>query len=168
MHRFILYYQASERMWSYQFTRDVTVERQLKATCFPDKTFCTFAVSTFLRFSCYYSKYISCQVKESVLATDYELTSLTRGGYRIFSRRGCTRLLLYFNTNKPQSFFLQNTSCIRKPRVISEEGGGGVRTPCTLPLDSPLLTIARQSTQMFLEGSNEGLCFSTSCFNVHW
>ena len=33
-------------------------------------------------------------------------------------------------------FFLQNTSCIRKPQVIS--GGGGVRTPCTLPLDPPL------------------------------
>ena len=32
-------------------------------------------------------------------------------------------------------FFLQNTSCIRKPQVIS---GGGVRTPCTLPLDPPL------------------------------
>ena len=35
-------------------------------------------------------------------------------------------------------FFLQNTSCIRKPQVIS--GGGGVRTPCTLPLDPPLCT----------------------------
>ena len=31
-------------------------------------------------------------------------------------------------------FFLQNTSSIRKPQVIS----GGVRTPCTLPLDPPL------------------------------
>ena len=30
---------------------------------------------------------------------------------------------VYFNTNKPHSFFLQNTSCIRKPQVIS--GGGG-------------------------------------------
>ena len=40
---------------------------------------------------------------------------------------GCTRLLLYFNTNKPHSFFfLQNTSCIRKC------------TPCTQPLDPPL------------------------------
>ena len=29
----------------------------------------------------------------------------------------------------------QNTSCIRKPQVIS---GGAVRTPCTLPLDPPL------------------------------
>ena len=33
-------------------------------------------------------------------------------------------------------FFLQNTSCIRKPQVIS---GGGGRTPCTLPLDPPLV-----------------------------
>ena len=57
----------------------------------------------------------------------------SRGGSRIFFRRGCTRLLLCFNTNKPH-FFLQNTSCIRKPQVIS----GGVRTPCTLPLDPPL------------------------------
>ena len=32
-------------------------------------------------------------------------------------------------------FILQNTSCIRKPQVI---GGGGVHTPCTLPLDPPL------------------------------
>ena len=31
-------------------------------------------------------------------------------------------------------FFSQNTSCIRKPQVIS----GRVRTPCTLPLDPPL------------------------------
>ena len=34
-------------------------------------------------------------------------------------------------------FFWQNTSCIRKPQVISG-GGGEVRTPCTLPLDPPL------------------------------
>ena len=40
-----------------------------------------------------------------------KLVSLTvrvqsRGGSRILFRRGCTRLLLYFNTNKPHSFFL--------------------------------------------------------------
>ena len=35
-------------------------------------------------------------------------------------------------------FILQNTSCIRKPQVI---GGGGVHTPCTLPLDPPLVGI---------------------------
>ena len=64
-----------------------------------------------------------------------------RGGSRIFFKRGCTRLLLYFNTNKTHSFFflfLVNTSCIRKPQVISGEGGGAVRTPCTLLLDPPL------------------------------
>ena len=33
-------------------------------------------------------------------------------------------------------FFGQNTSCIRKPQIIS---GWGVRTPRTLPLDPPLL-----------------------------
>ena len=60
MHRFILYYQAAERMWCYQFNRDVTIEQQCKATCFADKTFCTFAVSIYLWFSFYYSKYISC------------------------------------------------------------------------------------------------------------
>ena len=65
-------------------------------------------------------------------------TILLRGGSRISFRRGCTRLLHHFNTNKQQSFFfLHNTSCIRKPLVIS--GGGGVCTPCTLPLDLPLL-----------------------------
>ena len=31
-----------------------------------------------------------------------------------------------------------NTSCIRKPQVISEGGwGGGVRTPCTPPRSAP-------------------------------
>ena len=44
-----------------------------------------------------------------------------RGGSRIFFRRGCTRLLLYFNTNKPHSF-------CRIPVVLenrrSSQGGG--------------------------------------------
>ena len=39
-------------------------------------------------------------------------------------------------------FFWQNTSCIRKPQVISR-GGGEVRTPCTLPLDPPLNMLSR-------------------------
>ena len=60
-----------------------------------------------------------------------------RGGSRIFFRRGCTRLLLYFNTNKP--LFLQKTSCIRKPQVISGGGGGGgaPRPPPPHPLHPP-------------------------------
>ena len=45
--------------------------------------------------------------------------------------------LVSYSTSTPINdiVFLQNTSCIRKPTVIS---GGGVLTPCTLPLDPPL------------------------------
>ena len=59
-----------------------------------------------------------------------------RGGSRIFLGGGA---LISCSTSTPINhivFFLQNTSCIRKLQVIS--GGGGVRTPCTLPLDPPL------------------------------
>ena len=56
-----------------------------------------------------------------------------RGGSRIFFRRGCIRLLLYFNTNKPQ-----NTSCIRKLQVTS----GGA-------LDPPLEQISSLETFRF-------------------
>ena len=60
-----------------------------------------------------------------------------RGGSRIFFSRGCTRLLLYFNTNKPHSFFFRRIPVVLENRR-SSQGGGGVRTPCTLPLDLPL------------------------------
>ena len=65
-----------------------------------------------------------------------------RGGSRIFLRRGYTRLLLDFNTNKLHSFLfvffflLQNTSCIRKPQVISR-GGGGAHTLHPPPISTP-------------------------------
>ena len=78
-------------------------------------------------------------------------TCITGADPGFFFRRGCTRLLLYyFNTNKPHSlfFFLQNTSCIRKPQVIS----GGVRTPCTLPLDPPLYNTPQRSRRFAVIG----------------
>ena len=62
---------------------------------------------------------------------------LLRGGSRIFLGGAA---LVSCSTSTPIDhidFFSQNTSCIRKPQVIS--GRGGVRTPCTLPLDPPLL-----------------------------
>ena len=39
--------------------------------------------------------------------------------------------------NHAHSFFLQNTSCIYIENRRSSQGGG-VHTPCTLPLDPPL------------------------------
>ena len=66
--------------------------------------------------------------------------TLYRGGSKIFFRRGA---LVSCSTSTPINhivFFLQNTSCIRKPAGhLGGEGGGGLRTPCTLPLDPPLL-----------------------------
>ena len=64
--------------------------------------------------------------------------SQTRGGSRIFFRRGCTRPLLYFNTNKPHSFFCRIPVVLENRR--SSQGVGGGHTPCTLPLDPPLQT----------------------------
>ena len=58
-----------------------------------------------------------------------------RGGSGIFFRKGCIRLLLYFNTNKPHSFFLAEYQLYWK---TAGHLRGGVRTPCTLPLDLPL------------------------------
>ena len=70
---------------------------------------------------------------------------IARGGSRIFFRRGCTRLLLYFNTNKPHSFFFGGgIPVVLENRRSSQVGGGGVRTPCTLPLDPPLIAIANK------------------------
>ena len=56
--------------------------------------------------------------------------------------------LVSWSTSTPintKVFFLKkNTSCIRKPQVIS--GGGGMHTPCTLSLDPPMhiLTLWRE------------------------
>ena len=72
--------------------------------------------------------YLRTSISSRVFKITFQRNRRFRGGSRIFFRRGCNRLLLYFNTNKSHSFFLQNTSCIRKPQVISG-GGGGVYPP---------------------------------------
>ena len=69
------------------------------------------------------------------LAKNYLFKSLkaqvaAQGGIHDFFRRGCTRLLLYFNTNKPHSFFC------RIPVVLEAVGhlrGGGVAPPAPSP-----------------------------------
>ena len=73
----------------------------------------------------------------STLQNDVEM--FLQGRIQYFFRRGCTRLLLYFNTNKPDFFFfLQYTSCIRKPQVISG-GGGGAQPLHPPPRSAPVL-----------------------------
>ena len=62
----------------------------------------------------------------------YETLASVRGGSRIFLGEGFTRLLLYFNTHKPHSFFL----FCRIPLVVlenrrSSQGG------CAPPAPSP-------------------------------
>ena len=58
-----------------------------------------------------------------------------RGGSRVFFRRGCTCLLLYINTNKPNSFFF-----CRIPVVLENPGhlrGGGVHPQHPPPRSAP-------------------------------
>ena len=54
-----------------------------------------------------------------------------RGGSRIFFRRGCTRLLFYFNTNKPHSFlfFCRIPVVLENRRSSRGRGGGGWCAP---------------------------------------
>ena len=95
--------------------------------------------------------YIIFDLRESSISRKWRrhfARRIWQGRIQDFFRRGCSRLLLYFNTNKPHIFFLQNTSCIRKPQVIS---GGGVRTPCTLPLNPPL--VFELSIRLFYAGA---------------
>ena len=87
--------------------------------------------------------------------------SVIRGGSRIFFRRGCTRLLLYFNTNKPHSFFifLQNTSCIRKPQVISGEGGGTPLHPP--PRSAPVEQVKMNSNICMIDDITHNVTYPT-------
>ena len=77
-----------------------------------------------------------------------------RGGSRIFFRRGCT--LVSCSTSTPINHivfsFLQNTSCIRKPQVIS--GGEGVHPLSPPPRSTPavpsFLSNSRQQDRQYL------------------
>ena len=58
-----------------------------------------------------------------------------RGGSRIFFRRGCTRLFLYFNTNKPHSFFFAQYQLYWK--TAGHLRGGGCAPPAPSPKIRP-------------------------------
>ena len=73
-------------------------------------------------------------------------TASPRGGSRILFRRGCTRLLFYFNTNKPHSFFF----VCRIPVVLenrrSSRAGGGSGHPLHPPPRSAPESLFKKST----------------------
>ena len=58
----------------------------------------------------------------------------TAGEVQNFFYEGVHSSLVYFNTNKPHSFFCRIPVALENRRSSQ----GGVRTPCTLPLDPPL------------------------------
>ena len=78
------------------------------------------------------------------------ITEGTQGWIQDFFRMGCTRLLLYFNTDKPHSCCCCCFFFCRIPVVLENSRssqGGGVRTPSTLPLDPPPEPRLTPSTQ---------------------
>ena len=95
-----------------------------------------------------YTKCTSCIYKEGLIPIKNVV--LGRGGSQIFFRRGCTRLFLHFNTNKTHSFFFRRIPVVLENRRSSRGGG---RTPCTLPLDPPLLhKILTWATVLYIHG----------------
>ena len=97
-----------------------------------------------------HTKCTSCIYKEGLIPIKNVV--LRRGGSKIFFRRGCTRLFLHFNTNKPHSFFFffAEYQLYWKTTGHLREGG---RTPCTLPLDPPLLRkILTWATVLYIHG----------------
>ena len=58
-----------------------------------------------------------------------------RDGSRIFFRRGCTRLLLHFYTNKPHSFFFAEYQLYKK--TAGQPGGGGAHPLHPPPRSAP-------------------------------
>ena len=65
-----------------------------------------------------------------------DLVTCTQGQIQDFFEEGCTRLLLYFNTNKPHSFFFCRIPVVLENCRPSQGRGGGVHP---LPLDLPLV-----------------------------
>ena len=79
------------------------------------------------------------------------ISFVLQGRIQDFFRRGCTRLFLYFNTNKPQFFFCRIPVALENCRSSQ---GGGVRTPCTLLLDLPLYWTPFSSPYIILSRNN--------------
>ena len=75
---------------------------------------------------------------KNILSPKHGVSFRTRGGSRIFFRRGCTRLLLYFNTNKPHSLSVfGRIPVVVENRRSSRWGGGGCAPHAPTPRSAP-------------------------------
>ena len=63
-------------------------------------------------------------------------TQLVQGRIQEFFRRGCTRLLLYFNINKPHSFFFCRIPVVLENRRSSRGGAHPLHPP---PRSAPVV-----------------------------
>ena len=82
-----------------------------------------------------------------------------RGGSRIFFRRGCTRLLLYFNTNKPHIFFFGRIPVVLE-NSRSSRGGGGRRAH---PLHPPPRSVHVSRVCLLVRMASKTVSRSISC-----
>ena len=105
----------------------------------------------------------------NVCFTGRTLPISCRGGSRIFFRRGCTPLLLYFNTNKPHSFFFCRIPVVLENRRSSQGGGGGAY-PLHPPLDPPLscYTQKQQAGPKFQRGCSSNKTALLSVAPLHF
>ena len=62
-----------------------------------------------------------------------DLVTCTRGRIQDFFEEGCTRLLLYFNTNKPHSFFFRRIPVVLENCRPSQGRGGWCAPPAPSP-----------------------------------
>ena len=77
-------------------------------------------------------------MKNRIIAPSYYSKNygILGGGSRIFFRRGCTRLSLYFNNIKPHSFFFRRIPVVLENRR-SSRGGGGAHSLHPPPRSAP-------------------------------
>ena len=80
------------------------------------------------------------------------LTYFLQGRIQDFFRRGCTRLLLYFNPNKPHSFFFCRIPVVLEHRRSSQGEGEGAHPLHPSPWSAPVL--------------NDSIEFFSDCFRT--
>ena len=76
-------------------------------------------------------------MKAELFEAMFLISFVLQGQIQDFFRRGCTRLLLYFNTNKPQFFFCRIPVVLENCR--SSQGGGGAYPLHPPPRSAPVL-----------------------------